>query len=193
MKRALLVLSLLIASTMLAVQPAAAAEVAVNGGFEVPSHIDLEMDREAILRPLRTIASSRVRRDLTRANSAATKNPLSRTRAKIARNRLITRGKYHNRDLVADRTSGPGQLTWIRRTTSVGWWALVHAETTETTDRLLCAAQLCSGLQAFLLDFDDCGQTTKARGSAVNQKSNMSLQRRLAAPSAASAVSVVSA
>src|SRR6476619_5432338 len=46
--------------------------------------------------PERTIASSRVRRERTRENSAATKNPLRSTSARMANSREITPEKYHN-------------------------------------------------------------------------------------------------
>src|SRR6476469_1553443 len=50
----------------------------------------------ASLSPERTIASSRVRRERTSENSAATKNPLRRTSARMAKSREITPEKYHN-------------------------------------------------------------------------------------------------
>src|SRR4029078_1246172 len=46
--------------------------------------------------PERTIAARRMRRERTRENSAATKNPLRSTSARMAKSREITPEKYHN-------------------------------------------------------------------------------------------------
>src|SRR5688572_21361950 len=59
----------------------------------------------ASLSPLRTMASSRVRLDLTMANSAATKNPFRRMSATMASNRVVTGGRYHISQ-YAVRTAG---------------------------------------------------------------------------------------
>ena len=62
--------------------------------------------------PERTIASSRVRRERTRENSAATKNPLRSTSARMANSREITPEKYHNTP-GGGLAPGPGESTHL--------------------------------------------------------------------------------